>query len=90
MVISPAARIKLRQQCMTIKENNMNLIACDGCGVVLDKNNLKFPKDIYLECGKIDTAKGEWNGDDYVPFVECPVCRERIMGKCMQYQAVWV
>ena len=55
----------------------MNLTSCDGCGVVLDKNRLYFPDEIYTEEG-VDESKGMYNGREYVPFVECPVCDHKI------------
>jgi hypothetical protein len=56
----------------------MNLISCDGCGTVLDKNKLNFPKDIYHDDYNygIDSTKGVWDDivETHVPFVKCPVC----------------
>ena len=57
----------------------MNLTSCTNCGVVLDKDQLRFPKDIHLENGSVDTKLGVWNGDDYVPFVPCPICQQEIL-----------
>lgn len=57
----------------------MNLTACNGCGVVLDKSKLKFAKDIFQEDGSIDLTKAAWNRDEYVPFVHCPVCGDEIL-----------
>ena len=58
----------------------MNLISCTGCGVVLDKDNLAFPEEdeIWLEGGSIDLNNAVWDGNDFVPKVECPVCKQEI------------
>lgn len=56
----------------------MNLVSCDGCGVVLDADKLKFPEDVYEEGGSVDLSKAAWNGDRFVAFVACPVCCEWI------------
>lgn len=56
----------------------MNQISCNRCGVVLNRNKLAFPY-IYLDDGSVDTEKAIWDGDDYVPFVKCPVCAEPVM-----------
>ena len=52
----------------------MNLISCDNCAVVLDRKNLYFPHDIYKDDGSIDMGKAEWDGEDYVPYLNCPIC----------------
>jgi len=57
----------------------MNLISCNGCGIVFDKNKLKFPKDIYADDSSIDNKKAAWNDDEWVPFINCPVCCEKIL-----------
>lgn len=61
----------------------MNLVSCNNCGVVLDKNKLKFPDDIYKDDGCVDTGKGVWDSyhDVFVPFVKCPACSEPVKGK---------
>jgi len=51
----------------------MNLTSCSNCGVVLDRNHLKFPY-IYDEDDGVDDSKAVWDGDDWVAFVSCPVC----------------
>lgn len=55
----------------------MNLINCEHCGVVLNKDVLNFPDDIYKEDGCTDPNLGIWDSDNrmYVPFVLCPVCK---------------
>ena len=56
----------------------MNLISCGGCGVVLDKDKLGFPKDIRDEDGAIIDGTAEYDGDEYVAVVPCPVCKTNI------------
>lgn len=54
----------------------MDLISCNNCGVILDKDKLKFPIDVwdkFMDC--VDLNKAVWNGNEYVPFVKCPVCK---------------
>lgn len=61
----------------------MNLISCDGCGVIFDKSKLKFIKkeDIHNDDGEVDNTKAEWSQvyRGYVPMVKCPVCTESIL-----------
>lgn len=60
----------------------MNIISCDGCGVVLDKDKLSFPTEIWDdETESFDDAKGAYsvNSGRYVAKVECPVCRGDIL-----------
>ena len=57
----------------------MNLISCNECGIVLDAVKLNFPEDIYLEDGSVDENKGQWDGEDFVPFTVCPVCKSQIL-----------
>jgi hypothetical protein len=53
----------------------MHLISCDNCGVVLDREKLNFPIDIYEEDRyTVNTDAAMWSGDRYVPKAECPVC----------------
>lgn len=58
----------------------MNLASCDNCGVVLDKDKLCFPKDIWDDTGEsVDQTKALWDGDNWTAFAECPVCQEPIL-----------
>lgn len=59
----------------------MNLISCENCAVVLDANKVGFPSESrkYLDDGSVDENNFTWDGDDYVPFVKCPVCNEKII-----------
>ena len=52
----------------------MNLMSCDQCGVVLDKDKLTIP-DIIEDDGGIDTDNAGWTGDGYAPIITCPVCK---------------
>jgi hypothetical protein len=57
----------------------MNLISCDNCGTVLNKDKLIFPKNIWVDDGaSIDETKAMLYGDDWVAFIDCPVCQEPI------------
>ena len=49
----------------------MNIISCGTCGVLLDKNKLKFPEISYDEDASESTM---WNGYEWVAKVLCPVC----------------
>lgn len=55
----------------------MNLITCEGCGIVLNKDVLDFPH-IYDENYGICFDKAEWNGNEWVAKIRCPVCGEFI------------
>lgn len=57
----------------------MKLISCDTCGVVLDGDKLNFPDEIYTYDGSIDDKLAVWNGDSFVPKVQCPVCHADIL-----------
>lgn len=56
----------------------MNLKSCDNCGIVIDVDKRKFPQDIENEEGCIDPELALWNGEDYVPYIKCPLCRSEI------------
>ena len=59
----------------------MNLTSCDGCGVVLDKDKLNFPKDdeMYDRYGDYSRETTMWDGNNFAPFVACPVCSTPIL-----------
>jgi hypothetical protein len=57
----------------------MNLRSCYMCGVVLDMDMLPFPKLIENPDGTINDNLAAWDGDRYVPKVECPVCHHEIL-----------
>ena len=58
----------------------MNLISCDKCGVVLDKDKLCFPDDLWKEDGSIDERFGGYNQNTglWAAYVSCPVCDSEI------------
>jgi hypothetical protein len=58
----------------------MNLVSCNNCGTVLDKDKLKFPMityDKYREPNR-ETAMYDLDYGDWVPKTECPVCNADI------------
>ena len=55
----------------------MNLISCGMCCVVLDKDKLIFPY-IWEEDGTLIDCDAEWDGDEYVSVIPCPVCKSNI------------
>jgi hypothetical protein len=63
----------------------MNLISCDGCGVVLDKDKLSFQRadELFDEDGVVNENIAGWSSasDDYVPKVQCPVCQADILNE---------
>jgi len=56
----------------------MNLISCETCGVVLDKDQLVFPQFITGDDSEFFEENAIWNGHDYVAIVPCPVCKTPI------------
>lgn len=62
-----------------MKVINMNLISCNNCGVVLDKDKLDFPSDEEIE---FDRQNGKdtsvWSGDRYIKTMPCLVCKEPV------------
>lgn len=58
----------------------MNLISCNSCGVVFDKNKLYFPKR--NDNGTINhDDQFVWDGNEYIAYVWCPVCNTSIREK---------
>ena len=54
----------------------MNIIACENCGILFDKNLIKWPDDD----GDYDNDnKYRWTGSDLSVFIPCPVCKEPII-----------
>ena len=53
----------------------MNLISCEKCGVVFNKDNVPFPEQGYDDSGKFDDTKATWvnNLDDFAVFIKCPI-----------------
>ncbi len=58
----------------------MNLRSCNGCGIVYDANKLKFPEHIFDSDGSVDKENAVWSDefDEFVPFVYCPICGDKI------------
>lgn len=58
----------------------MKLISCDSCAVMLDADKLAFPENIWTDEGCIDPDKGDYSQEhkEYLPYVRCPVCHERV------------
>lgn len=54
----------------------MKLISCGYCGVVLDVSRIGEPP-AFDESGK-PIENSIWDGYDYIPLIECPVCKEKI------------
>jgi hypothetical protein len=52
----------------------MNLISCNACGVVLDREKCLVPEFV-REDGAVDLDKAYWSGDGYLPKIMCPVCQ---------------
>lgn len=52
---------------------SMNLINCDNCGTVFNADAIKWP-DLFIESFN-PGVNCEWDGDDYVSIVSCPVCK---------------
>ena len=56
----------------------MNLISCNGCGVVLDKNRLHFMDTDYIDENGDNDSNRIWDGGDFVSTIPCPVCKEPV------------
>jgi hypothetical protein len=56
----------------------MNLVSCDKCGAVLDKDKLYFPPT-WGDDGQAIRANGVWRGTDFIAVVACPVCDGNIL-----------
>jgi len=57
----------------------MNLISCNACGVVLDADKVGFPDHIHDKNGCIDHNFAKWNGEEFVAYTECPVCKYKLL-----------
>ena len=59
----------------------MKLISCCACASVFDQDKMDFcsEEDFYLRDGSIDPSKLEWDGNDFLPYLPCPVCSAKIM-----------
>lgn len=52
----------------------MKLISCNRCGVVFNQDVINFPDTFDHDTGELIDKNASWNGDKYVPKIECPVC----------------
>lgn len=58
----------------------MNLISCNKCGVVLDKNKIVFPPIYDKKTDEVCVNNAKWDSDKgYRAFIFCPVCSEPIL-----------
>jgi len=58
---------------------SMKLISCDTCGVVLDRNKLKFP-NIYDDVDYyVKSELAVWDDEQFKAITKCPVCKGDIM-----------
>lgn len=57
----------------------MRLISCSGCGVVLDADVLGFSGvRTHDEHGQPIPGRVYYDGDEYMPVVDCPNCGDAI------------
>ena len=52
----------------------MNLLSCNSCGVVLDKDKLIFPDTHNHDSQELIKENAEWNGEKHVSIISCPAC----------------
>ncbi len=57
----------------------MNLISCNQCGTVLDKEKLIFPSTHHHDYQTLIEENVKWNGSGHVAFINCPVCSAEIL-----------
>lgn len=55
----------------------MNLISCEECGVVIDKDRYVEP-EIFGEDGTVNMETAIWEGNDFIPVIKCPVCKNKV------------
>ena len=51
----------------------MDLVSCDRCGVVVDREKIIFPDTHDHDSGEIVVGAGAWVEDEYVAVVDCPI-----------------
>lgn len=56
----------------------MDLISCGNCGVALDKYRITEPDIFCNNDDGIHPIIAAWDGKEYKPTIECPVCKSRI------------
>lgn len=62
----------------------MNQVSCDGCGVVFDRDKLKYPViRKKWELG-IREEKAAWVNGEWVPAAKCIICGGKIPEKVEQ------
>jgi len=62
----------------------MNLVSCENCGAVIDRNKIRFPEesgsadeeDLYPLDKFVYTYSNHRKDKTYIAFVICPVCKE--------------
>lgn len=55
----------------------MNIISCEGCGVVLDLGRINAP-NMEDKDGNINNETASWRNSNYEPKIACPVCKTKI------------
>ena len=58
------------------------LISCNNCGMVLDSTKCGFPEEDEIWDEKnhvIDDLLAAYDGENWVPFIYCPLCDEKIL-----------
>lgn len=62
----------------------MNLISCEGCGVVLNKDHITFPP-LHVDDDDYYTLHptAEWSNreNEYITAIPCPACGSHIFGE---------
>jgi DNA-directed RNA polymerase subunit RPC12/RpoP len=56
----------------------MRLISCGRCGVVIDQDRIPEPSVYRHDEGTVIHENACWDGDEYVPVIECPACSGEI------------
>jgi hypothetical protein len=65
----------------------MNLISCENCGIIIDKDRINFIIEKIIENENLDDFDEGYNKDywawnsyeeDMVLFIKCPVCKTKI------------
>ena len=55
----------------------MKVISCEGCGVLLDADRIKFPP-VWDDNGEWIKGNSVWNGANYISVAACPVCKHNV------------
>lgn len=59
----------------------MNLISCDGCGIVFDKDKINFPNIYSDDSWEVIRQKAIWTNNQWIAMTKCPVCKAPIFEK---------